>query len=293
MANKKGMLFVFLGALFWSLNAPIVRWITMPSLLVAGYRSIIAGIFLLPFIRFRNIKLTWNFIIYMISYIGLCVSIVFAIKLTSPTIAIGMQYASIFWIFLIQSILRKRVDSTKLPGIFLLMIGVLLFMTSAEEGGSVVGNWLAFLESIFFTGMTLTSSKIEGQSALGLTALANLITGVVVLSFAGDQVFTIFSADSSEIIAVMVLGIVQIGLGYGFYNLGLRYTTPQSASVIAIFEMVLGPLWVFLFLKEAPNLQTLIGFGFIFAGIMVYYLVKGKKIDHSDPPLPSRLSTME
>lgn len=44
-----GELLVFLGALFWSLNAPLVKFISLDAMLVCGLRSLIAGIALSPF----------------------------------------------------------------------------------------------------------------------------------------------------------------------------------------------------------------------------------------------------
>ena len=59
---------------------------------------------------------------------------------------------------------------------------------------------------------------------------------------------------------LLILGIIQIGAGYGFYNLGIQKISAQKASVIALWEMILGPVWVALFLKEYPTPLVLTGF---------------------------------
>ena len=46
-----GSMLVFFGALFWSLNAPLVKFLQVDALLTCGLRSLIAGVFLLPFLR--------------------------------------------------------------------------------------------------------------------------------------------------------------------------------------------------------------------------------------------------
>lgn len=52
----KGTLFVLLAAVCWSINSPIVKYLTLNPFLICGLRSLIAGIALLPFLRIREIK---------------------------------------------------------------------------------------------------------------------------------------------------------------------------------------------------------------------------------------------
>ena len=282
MKEKKGNFYVFLGALFWSLNAPIVSGVNMPPLFVSCFRSLIAFLVLMPFIKFDEVKKNLNpyLAVFLISYLGLCATITVAIKNTAAPIAIGMQYASILWIFAIDFFIMGRKEYSKIPAILLILSGVILFMTSNNAGGSKYGNFIAFTESIFFTLMTLSSKKLEGINPLALTSLGNLFTAVVLLIFIGDARYLIFSLKTHEYISLLLLGTVQVALGYGFYNMGLKYTTAQNASIIAILEMILGPLWVFLFLHQGSSRQTLIGFMFIIAGLIINYLisVSSKKV---------------
>ncbi len=275
--TKKGNFFVFLGALFWSLNAPIISGINLPPLFVAAYRAIIGGVVLLPFLKLREVKIDLNLIIFLISYLGLGASITIALKHTSAPIAIGMQYASIFWIFLINFFILKVREYEKIPAIILIFIGVVLFMTSGKTDGSSFGNLMAFIESICFTGLTITSNKLKNINPLGLTALGNLFTGLILFLFIGSDRLLIFSLSTNEYIAIVLLGVIQVALGYGCYNIGLKYTTSQNASLIAIAEMVLGPLWVYLFLHIGSNRQTMIGFLFIIVGLLLNGLMSKVK----------------
>ena len=101
---------VFLGAFFWSLNSPLIKFIEVDAFMTCGLRSLIAGIVLLPFLRPKKIK--WNLwlVVYLIAYCGLTVSIVLALRKTSAPIAIGMQYASIIWLFLVTAISTRKLD---------------------------------------------------------------------------------------------------------------------------------------------------------------------------------------
>ena len=103
-----GSLLVFLGAVLWSLNAPLVRCIALDGVVLCAMRSLIASVALLPIARLRQVR--WNrwTLMYTLSYTGLSLSIIYALKLTEAAIAIGMQYSSIVWLFLIGLVQGKR-----------------------------------------------------------------------------------------------------------------------------------------------------------------------------------------
>ena len=265
-AISGGML-VFLGAFFWSLNAPLVKFIQVDALLTSACRATIAGLFLLPFLRPK--KLNWSpwILIYLAAYCGLSVGIVLALRKTSAAIAVGMQYASIVWLFLVNTLMAKHLDRKRLIPVLMISVGVIIFMLSGLEGSSMTGNLIALTESVSFAFMTVGVKKTAGDNPLGLTALANLFTGAFVFLFLSPKVTDVLTFGRMEWIIILILGVVQVGLGYAFYNTGVSRTTPQKAAVIALWEMILGPTWVALFLHEYPSLMVCIGFVIIIAGI--------------------------
>ena len=267
--NLSGGMLVFFGALFWSLNSPLIKFLEVDALLTCGFRSVIAGIVLLPFLRPKKIKWGPWLLIYLAAYCGLCVSIVLALRKTSAPIAIGMQYASIVWLFLVTAISTRKLDKKRLIPVLMISAGVIVFMISGLDGSSMTGNLIALTESISFAFMTVGAKKAGSENPLGLTALANLFTGFFVFTFLPPDLSDTLSFTGQEWFIMMILGVVQVGLGYAFYNLGVSKVSPQKASVIALWEMILGPVWVALFLHEYPSLLVCIGFVIIIAGIIL------------------------
>ena len=263
-----GSMLVFFGALFWSLNAPLVKFLAVDALLTCGLRSLIAGVVLLPFLR--PSKLHWSpwLAVYLVSYACLCLGVVLALRRTSAAIAIGMQYASIVWLFLASTIASRKLERKRILPVVLITVGVIIFMLSGISGSSMTGNLIALTESISFAFMTVGAKKSAGDNPLGLTALANLFTGMFIFFFLPPQFTDLGTLTGMEWTIILILGIVQIGLGYALYNMGVRRVTPQKASVIALWEMILGPVWVAVFLREYPGLLVLTGFIILLAGIL-------------------------
>ena len=68
--SVSGGLLVFLGAAFWSLNSPLVKYLSLDSVLICGLRSLIAAIVLAVTIRPKQLKWNWWMVI-LIQYLGI------------------------------------------------------------------------------------------------------------------------------------------------------------------------------------------------------------------------------
>ena len=68
------------------------------------------------------------------------------------------------------------------------------------------------------------------------------------------------------------MGAVQLGMPYFLFSKGLETVSLQEASLIALIEPVLNPLWVALVVGEIPSAATLVGGAVILFGLGVRYL---------------------
>lgn len=271
--HLSGGMLVFLGAVFWSLNSPLVKYLTLSSILICGLRSAIAAFALSPMVRPR--QLNWNgwMILYAVSYAGLCLSIIVALSMTAAPIAIGMQYTSIIWLFLVRLLRTRHFETHAFIPVLIICVGVVCFMCSGGDSSSQWGNLIALFEGIFFACMTVGSKKAAGTNPVGLTAVANIFTGIVVFLLFPSALSGLKTMTATEWFIMLILGVVQVGGGYAFYNMGVQKVSAQKASIIALWEMILGPIWVALFLKEYPSPMVLIGFVIILAGMLLDALI--------------------
>jgi len=137
------------------------------------------------------------------------------------------------------------------------------------ETGSQMKALIALLESIFFTGITICTKKSNTNNPLGLISIANLFTGFFIFIFLSPSIIQVMEINNQYWLYIIILGVVQMGLGYSFYTIGVQHTSPQKASIISIWELILGPLWVAIFLKEFPNTLVLMGFILILIGMIL------------------------
>ena len=271
-AAHRGIFFAFMGALLWSLNAPIVKFLHADPLFLCGARSLIAGLVLLPFLRPGRINWSFWTVLYFLSYSGLCIGIILALSSTSSVIAIGMQYTSVFWLFLAGLLCRRRCDRQMLLPVAFILGGILLFMSSGTAGTALTGNLIALTEGVAFAVMSVSSAKCSGDNPVGLTALANLFTAGFVFLFMSPSLADIAAMPAAQWPPLLVLGVVQVAGGYACYNIGLKHLPAEKASIIALWEMVLGPAWVALLFHEYPSVRVCIGLVFVIIGMVIHTL---------------------
>lgn len=271
-----GGFLVFLGAAFWSLNSPLVKYLSLDPVLICALRSVIAGIALAATIRPK--QLSWNgwTLVYVVSYTGLCMSIILALGATSAPVAIGMQYTATIWLFLVGLLRTHRFRFKNFLPVLVIFIGVVFFMCSGSDAASQKGNLIALTEGVFFALMTISSKKVAGKNPVGLSAVGNLFAGAAIFLFVPGTVGKMSVMTGLDWVIMLVLGVVQNGAGYAFYNYGIQKVSAQKASVIALWEMILGPIWVALFLKEYPQPTVLIGFVIILLGMLMDALLNSE-----------------
>ena len=115
-----------------------------------------------------------------------------------------------------------------------------------------------------------------------MTAVANIFTGVLMCIVFPANMATISGMTTRDWIVMIILGVIQVGGGYCFYNLGVQKVSAQKASIISLWEMILGPVWVALFLKEYPSIPVLVGFVIILAGMFLDAKMSGTPAESSN-----------
>jgi drug/metabolite transporter (DMT)-like permease len=69
------------------------------------------------------------------------------------------------------------------------------------------------------------------------------------------------------------MGAVQFAIPYVVFTRGLRDVRAGEASLIALTEPVLNPVWVLILFGEEPTMATLIGGAVILVGLALRYAV--------------------
>ncbi|HPP54802.1 MAG TPA: DMT family transporter, partial [Thermoguttaceae bacterium] len=75
----------------------------------------------------------------------------------------------------------------------------------------------------------------------------------------------------TQFLVLAAFGTFQMAIPYRLFTWGLRTVSAQEALLLGLLEPVLMPLWVYLTGQETPQWWTVVGAGFILAGLVWRY----------------------
>jgi drug/metabolite transporter (DMT)-like permease len=116
--------------------------------------------------------------------------------------------------------------------------------------------------------------------------LGTVIAGLV----AATQASTLYvsAADMGFLIA---FGAVNLGLGLAFFATGARMIAAVYAALLATFEPLLGPVWVWLVHGEVPAGRTLLGGAIVFAALLIHIGLEFRRLSRPQRPGVSGISS--
>jgi drug/metabolite transporter (DMT)-like permease len=265
-----GRLQIVAAAFLWSLAGVFIKFLDLHPLTIVFCRSFFAALVFTPFLRRKDWRIDWPILISVISYTAAISAFVSANKLTTAANAIVLQYTAPFFVFLFSGlVLREKIS--RLNGFTLAasMIGVaVIFLGSAGEP-DMGGVLLALLSGVLFAAYMINLRSTQAVSPVYLTWINNVVCALLLLLVVKSQLVL----TSTQLGILVVMGAVQLGVPYFLFSKGLQSVPLQEASLIALIEPVLNPLWVALTVGEIPSFATLAGGGLIVAALAVRYLL--------------------
>lgn len=256
-AHTRAVGLLMLAALCWSLGGVLIKRVDWPPLAVAGGRGLIAAVFLA--LTSRGLKFTWSPVQLgaAAAYAGTTVLFVIANKLTTAANAILLQYTAPVWIALLGAwFLGERTRRADWVTIAVVLAGLALFFADGLQLGGLTGNLFGLASGVSFALMILALSRQKhGGPPLESIILGNLLAFAIGLPFIVKAPLP----SSDGLIALGLLGTVQLGVSYWLYARALRHVTAIEAVLVPVVEPILNPVWALLALGEKPGPYALAG----------------------------------
>jgi drug/metabolite transporter (DMT)-like permease len=273
------LLLIFAAALVWSTGGLFIKWSTLGAVELSFGRALFAAVTVALFTRREGYGFNRLTAITSILYAALLLCFVIATKLTTAANAIFLQYTAPVYLLVLEPLVYKeRFRIADLLTVIACVAGMSLFFLGRLETRALTGNLVALCSGLCMALYFLLlrhphSQRINRASSViyGNLLLA-LVTGALML-FAG---FSPASLSGTDLFIVVYLGVVQLGLGYTLFTLGIaRGVRSLQAGIIGYIEPVLNPVWVFLFLGERPSAWAILG-GAIIITAVVLHTIRGK-----------------
>ena len=266
-----GLMLALAGALLLTPDTLLMRLSGLDGGAMLAWRACLAGLVFLSIgliARFKEEKGNrarvssfgfWSLVICQIGNasffaFGIALAPVAVVLLAVATVPV---IAALLGYFLLGELADRRVWAT----IVLVFSGILMSVAGDIERGmnidfeTLLGACcgLAVAISLAFNFVIIRKNKtVPFELAIGLGAL-----------IAGCTAFYLWPAAwqvrGASLIYISVTGLIILPVSFFLLSKASRLTSAANVSMIMLLETVLGPLWVWLGIKETPNSLTLLG----------------------------------
>mgnify|MGYP003817222345 CR=1 FL=1 len=285
--KNKAILQMLACATLWSTGGIFIKLIPWNPMAIAGWRSLIAAgtvaIYLrighIPFRFSRRAALNGLFMCLTFSFF------VIANKLTTAANAIVLQFTAPVFLMVFSAVLfHEKLRREDVLAVIFTLGGVSLFFFDQLRPGYVLGNCVAIVAGAFLACIYLSVGRADGATRMGGMLLGHLFTAAVGIPF---TFFTGAKVTGSAVASILALGIIQLGIPYILLILSSENCPPLACSLLDALEVLLNPVWVFLFNGEAPGVFALLG------GVVVVVSITTWCIWQNRHPAPDKTPARE
>lgn len=263
-----GVVLVLMAGVFWSTMGLGIRSIEVANVWqILFYRSWALGAFLFLLITFRSgykpiVTIRKAGIAGAIGGMGLVLAFaggIYAIQTTTVANAMFLFAAAPFlaavlgWV-----ILRESVRKATWVAMIFAMIGIAFMVLNGISAGRMWGNISAIISATGFAIFTIALrwGKLEDMlPAVFLAGVFAIIVSAIVCQFGGYG----FDIPANDVAIALSLGVFQVGVGLAVYTIGSKVVPAAELALLSMTEVLLGPLWVWLFIGETASFFTLVG----------------------------------
>lgn len=272
------LLFVLAAALLWSTGGLFIKWTKLSGLELSFYRCFFGAIAVALFTRREGFGLNRVMAVASVLYAVLLILFVLATKETTAANAIFLQYTAPVYLLILEPLIYKeKFRSRDLVTVLICVGGMMLFFVGKLRPQDVTGNFLALASGLLFAlyFLLLRHPKAREVNRASSVIYGNLLAALITAPF-GLQALD--ELNRFDWIAVLYLGLVQIGLAYTLFTVAMaRGVRSLDAGIIAYAEPVLNPVWVFLFLGEKPSSWAALGGAIIIAAVIVHMMLDARQ----------------
>ena len=285
-AHRRAVLMMFCAATLWSTAGVVTRHLQGAGRFeVTFWRSLFAAAFVLAALLATRGADTWQALRASGGY-GLAsgamwavMFICFMLALMTTTTAntlIVISIAPLFTALLARTVLREPVAPRTWVAIGLAIGGMLWMFGSGLSGGDPrhAAGMLIALAVPLASATNLVTLKRAGRSVdlLPAVLLGALISAAITLPLALP-----FSAGPRDIALLALLGCFQLGLPCMLMIRASRHLSAPEIALLALLEVVLGPLWAWLGAGEVPAMATLAGGSVVIAALLLNQFAAGSR----------------
>ena len=250
------------AAAAFSTAGVIVRRVELPAWDVSFWRSLLMLVAIVPLLAWRRRETSIDMrnggaalVASAVALAGSMIAFILALGL-APVANVLIVFGATPFItaLLARLVLGEPLHRHTLVAMAVGAGGLCLSVAGSLQSGAAAGMAVAFFVVLCISANYVTVRRRRDVGMTPALALAGAIAALVSLPFADPS-----TATARDFPWLLALGPGQLAVGLLLYMAALKRIPAGRAALLGLLELVLGPLWVWLFDGERPGDLTLLG----------------------------------
>jgi len=278
--QQKGSLLAFVAVMFITPDSLFIRLSNVDTWGLVFYRGIIPffavflGMFLIYKLNF--FKILFNSGYHGIIYIGTfsITNITFVVSIQNTNVAntlVMIATAPMLSAILGSIFLKEPPDKKTWISIIITFFAIIYIFNDSLKLGNFYGDILGFITAIGLAVGAVTIRSAKTKNLVPAAVIGKLFVATFALFFIES-----FILEDKDLIIVPLMCILCVAIPFVLVTIAPRFIPAAEVNLFFLLETIIGPIWVWLIIKEQPSIETLQGGLVIITTIAIHSYLKLK-----------------
>ncbi len=278
--QQKGSLLAFIAVIFITPDSLFIRLSNVDTWGLVFYRGIIPffAVFLgmLLIYKLNFFKILFNSGYHGIIYIGTfsITNITFVVSIQNTNVAntlVMIATAPMLSAILGSIFLKEPPDKKTWISIIITFFAIIYIFNDSLKLGYFYGDILGFITAIGLAVGAVTIRSAKTKNLVPAAVIGKLFVATFALFFIES-----FILEDKDLIIVPLMCILCVAIPFVLVTIAPRFIPAAEVNLFFLLETIIGPIWVWLIIKEQPSIETLQGGLVIITTIAIHSYLKLK-----------------
>ncbi len=279
--QQKGSLLAFVAVMFITPDSLFIRLSNLDTWGLVFYRGIIPfftvffGMLLIYKLNFFKILFNSGFhgIIYIATFSITNITFVVSIQNTNVANTLVMIATAPMLSAILGSIfLKEPPDRKTLISIIITFFAIVYIFFDSLKVGNFYGDVLGFITAFGLAVGAITIRSAKTKNLVPAAVVGKLFVASFALFFI--ESFVLIDRD---LFIVPLMCILCVAIPFVLVTIAPRFITAAEVNLFFLLETIIGPIWVWVIIKERPSIETLQGGAIIITTLAIHSFLKLRK----------------
>ena len=276
--QQKGSLMAFVAVMFITPDSLFIRLSNVDTWGLVFYRGIIPfftvflGMLIIYKLSFFKILLNSGY--HGLLYVGTfsLTNITFVVSIQNTNVAntlVMIATAPMISAILGALFLKEPPDKKTWISIIITFLAIIYIFSDSLKLGNFYGDILGFITAIGLAVGAVTIRSAKSKNLVPAAVVGKLFVATFALFFIES-----FVLENKDLIIVPLMCILCVAIPFVLVTIAPRFIPAAEVNLFFLLETIIGPIWVWMIIKEQPSVETLYGGAVIIITIATHSFLK-------------------